>query len=54
MFGRAVFLERLYEFEFDDGVIVEGSLVPAMPVKGVTSATLPREFRGELPVRAGS
>jgi hypothetical protein len=53
-FGRAVFLERLYEFELDDGIITEGSLLPAMPVKGVTSVTLPREFRGELPVRAGS
>jgi len=53
-FVRAVFLERLYEFRVVDGVLATGNLVPAMPVKGVTSTTLPREFRGELPVKCRS
>lgn len=51
---RAVFLERLYGFRREEGRLTSGTLCPAMPVKGVTGSTLPREFRGELPVRCGS
>jgi hypothetical protein len=51
---RAVFLERLYGFGREDGRLISGYLCPAMPIKGVTGSTLPREFKGELPVRCGS
>jgi len=51
---RAVFLERLYEFKVENSVLTAGNLVPVMPVKGVTGTTLPREFRGELPIKCRS
>jgi hypothetical protein len=40
---RGVFLEKLFEFEIVDGKIVSGRRLGAMPLKGVTSCSLPRE-----------
>jgi len=41
---RAVFLEKLLEWERVGGVLVMGRRFPAIPVKGLTSRNLPRDF----------
>ncbi|UHM27598.1 MAG: RNA-dependent RNA polymerase [Sanya ochthera mantis narnavirus 2] len=41
---RAVFLERLYQWEVVDGKLRNGIRFAAIPVKGLTSSTLPRDF----------
>jgi hypothetical protein len=41
---RAVFLERLYEWDVEDGKLRRGIRFAAIPVKGFTSRNLPRDF----------
>jgi hypothetical protein len=42
---RCVFLEKLFEFGLSaDGTLAIGSRFPAIPVKGLTSFNLPRDF----------
>jgi len=41
---RAVFLERLYEWDVVDSKLRTGVRFPAIPVKGFTSRNLPRDF----------
>jgi hypothetical protein len=51
---RGEFLEKLLEFEVRGSYIAGGRRFPAMPVRGVTSRSLPREFFGDTPVRCSS
>lgn len=41
---RCVFLERLYEYSVKDGKLRDGVRFAAIPVKGLTSRNLPRDF----------
>lgn len=41
---RAVFLERLYEWSWNGKSLSTGVRFPAIPVKGLTSRNLPRDF----------
>jgi hypothetical protein len=41
---RGVFLERLYEWRVQDGKLTQGIRFAAIPVKGLTSKNLPRDF----------
>jgi len=41
---RGVFLEKLLEWGIEDGKLFLGNRFPAIPVKGLTSRNLPRDF----------
>jgi hypothetical protein len=51
---RGVFLERLFEYVVVGGTVQSGHRFAAIPVKGVTSKSLPREFVGDVPIRCES
>jgi hypothetical protein len=51
---RGVFLEKLLEFDHDKGFIRAGVINGAIPVKGLTSRSLPRQFFGTTPIRCDS
>jgi hypothetical protein len=51
---RGVFLEKLLEFDHKEGFITAGVVNGAIPVKGLTSRSLPREYFGTTPVRCDS
>jgi hypothetical protein len=51
---RGVFLEKLLEFDHKAGRITGGVINGAIPVKGLTSRSLPRDFFGTTPVRCDS
>jgi hypothetical protein len=51
---RGVFTEKLFDFALDRGRITGGSRNGSIPVKGLTSLALPREFFGTTPVRCNS
>jgi len=53
---RGVFLEKLYDFTLDPTtkLVCRSTLCPVIPVKGLTSRSLPREYFGDHPVRCDS
>lgn len=51
---RGVFLEKLFEWGVSGSLLTEGSRAAAIPVKGLTSRSLPKDFSGNVPCRCDS
>ena len=53
---RGVFLEKLFEFDWDERTrtVLSSTLCGVIPVKGLTSRSLPRELFGDTPLRCDS